>query len=268
MKSRFYLHVLQPVSVDHFQGVSLTDKTQAQNTANERIKWHQIPIGLKDPKTYLSSLTLLGATCGITSFGLFLPTFIHAMGFDQLTSNLYTIIPYSFAIVSMPIASWIADKYRCRAIPHAICLGISMIGFIILLATTNPTVLIAGCCFVACGIFPDLVISTSWLTSTHGGYTKRCLAFAMSQVFVQGTGIMCTQIYRSPPRFFLGHGILLGVHVIALISCAILYRLLKNENRRRDEEAEKRRRGELPQLENVGTFEDLCDLHPDYRYMV
>lgn len=190
------------------------------------------------------------------------------MGFDALTSNLYTIIPYSFAIVSMPIASWVADKYRARAVPHAICLCISITGFVILLSTTNVTALMAGCCFVACGVFPDLVISTSWLTTTHGGYTKRCLAFAVSQVFVQGTGIMCTQIYKNPPRFFLGHGILLGIHVISLASCGILYIILKKENQRRDDSAEKRRNGVLPPLGNIGTFADLCDLHPDYRYTV
>ena len=225
-------------------------------------------IGLKDPKTYLSSLNVLGATCGITSFGLLLPTFIHEFGFGRLTSNLYTIIPYSFAIVSMPLICWLADKYRARALPHAICLCISLTGFIILLSTTNATALMAGACFVACGVFPDLVLAISGLTTTHGGYTKQALAFAVSQFFVQGTGIMCTQIYKFPPRFFLGHGILLGVHVISLVSCGILYRIVKKENVKRDADAEKRRNGELPPLWDIGTFEDLCDFHPNYRYIV
>ncbi len=225
-------------------------------------------VALKDPKTLLSSLNVIGATCGITAFSLLLPTFIEAMGFDSLTSNLYTIIPYSFAVVSMPIACWLADKYRVRALPHAICLCTSLTGFIILLATTNVTARMAGACFVACGTFPDLVIATSWLNSTHGGYTKRAFAFAVSQIFVQGLGIMVTQIYKTPPRFFLGHGILLGVHVVSLIACGLLYRILKKENRQKDEAADKRRTGGLPPLGDIGTIEDLCDFHPDYRYVV
>ena len=190
------------------------------------------------------------------------------MGFDPLTANLYTIIPYSFAILSMPIASWVADKYRARALPHAVCLGVSVIGCIICLVSTNHVLSLAGCCFIAGSVFPDLVISTSWLTTTHGGYTKRALAFAVSQFFVQGTGIMCTQIFIHPPRFFLGFGILLGVNAIALASCGILYVILSRENRKRDDDARKRSIGELPPLGDIGTIEELCDFHPNYRYIV
>lgn len=107
----------------------------------------------------------------------------------------------------------------------------------------------------------------AWTNATHGGWTKRCTAFALNLCLVQGYGIMATQVYRSPPRFFLGHGVLLGTYSLSFISCAVMYFWQRNENRRRDADAEKRRTGELPPLGDIGTFEDLCDFHPDYRYV-
>lgn len=238
-----------------------------RNVVGARVVPRQILTALKDPKTWLASLVVAAPALGITAFNVFLPTFMKGFGFDALTSQLYTIIPYSFAIVSTPLASWLSDRYRCRAIPLAICLSTSIVGFFILLSTTNKVALIAGCCFVAAGAYPCITIGASWISYLHGGYTKRSMAFAVSQMFVQGYSIIGTQIYKKPPRYFLGHGVMLGFYLVALICDITLYVWLGRINRNRDAEAAVRREGSLSEIQ-VGDYEELCDYHPDWRYMI
>ena len=189
-------------------------------------------------------------------------------------AQLYTIIPYSFAIVSTPILCYISDKTRMRAIPMIFCLLTSIVGFIILLSTVNKVALIAGCCFVATGAYPAIGIGASWISTIHGGYTKRSTAFGISQIFVQGYSIIGTQVYDSPPRFYKGHGVLLGLYCLALLSCVILYIWCKKMNRERDDIAitlqnEQEKAGtEVEVVQIKPSFEDLCDYHPDWRYPI
>lgn len=89
-----------------------------------------------------------------------------------------------------------------RAIPFAVRLLTCIIGFIILLSTSNKTASIAGCFFVAAGAYPAITVGGAWITTIHGGYTKRALAVGIAQVFVQSYSIIGTQIYDQPPRFF------------------------------------------------------------------
>ena len=77
---------------------------------------------------------------------------------------------------------------------------------------------------------------------------------------------MATQVYDDPPRFIQGHSVMLGVSVLALVCDVVLYMWLKKINQQRDAEAAIRRAEGLTDSQNVASFEDLCDYHPDWRY--
>jgi MFS family permease len=199
---------------------------------------------------------------GIGAFSVFLPTFIHEFGFSVIDTQLYSIIPYAFGLTTLIIASYISDRFRCKAFILLICMSISITGFILLLLTTNTVALVAGACFVLAGAYPALAVSVAWLYSFHGGFTKRAFAAWFAQIFIQGESIIATQVYDSPPRYFKGHGIALGFYVLAVTSVLVLYVLLRNANAERDRKAQEQAGAGLDE----NTFEDLCDFHPDWRY--
>jgi MFS family permease len=181
-------------------------------------------------------------------------------------TQLYSIIPYAFAIVATVLASVVSDRYMQKAIPLITCLITCLIGLIILLATTNRVALIAGSCFVAAGGYPSSVLSASWLVTTNAGYTKRCTAWAIAQLFGQSWSIVASQVYTNPPRYFKGHGTLLGLVALGIAAAFINYHLMLRQNAAKDRIAEEfRRRGEVNPDSTKG-FEELCDKHPDYRY--
>jgi hypothetical protein len=185
-----------------------------------------------------------------------------------VNAQLYTIIPYSFAIFSTPILSYLSDRLHARAFPLMLSLSISIIGFIILLVSTSPVARIAGCCFVAAGAYPGVAIGAAWVTNMHGGYTKRSTAFGISQLFVQGYSIIGTEVYDQPPRFFKGHGVLLGLYMLAFVASIGLYVWLKAQNKQRDKMAAARiAAGEEDRpMDGEHSFEEMCDYHPDWRY--
>ncbi|KAJ5081504.1 major facilitator superfamily domain-containing protein [Penicillium alfredii] len=138
-------------------------------------------------------------------------------------TQLYTIIPYAFGIITLPIANIIADR-----------LDKGLIGYIMLLTSTNSVVLMAGCCFVSAGAFPAAVLGSAWVMISHAGFTKQAAAWAISQIFIQCYSIISTQVYTDPPRFFKGHGTLLGLNALGTVAVLITMWLFKRENRRRD----------------------------------
>ncbi|KAJ9610477.1 hypothetical protein H2200_005254 [Cladophialophora chaetospira] len=238
----------------------------ARNTPDAKPRLFQVWWALKDPKTWLFALAAAAASLNIAAFGSFLPTFIRQFGFSPLDTQLYSIIPYAFATVSLPVVCILADRTDKRAIPFLICMSTSVTGYVIVLATTNKVALLVGCSFIAAGAYPAVVVCATWLVGSHGGYTKRCTAFAVSQVFTQSYSIISTQIYDNPPRYFKGHGILLGFNVLGAISAATCYFLMKRENEKRDQVARDLvARGEQDP-DNDKTFEELCDYHPQFRY--
>lgn len=177
------------------------------------------------------------------------------------------MIPYGCAFVSLLFVAHMADRLRMRAIPLLIVTGIAIVGFIILMATTNKIALLVGACLITTTTYPGIVICSAWIPSSNAGYTKRATASFMAQVFIQCFSIMSIQIYTAPPRFLKGHGVLLGLMVLCFILIVVMTWMMKRDNMRKDRvAAEWRERGEANPDESK-TLEDLCDKHPNYRYV-
>ncbi|KAL6246868.1 hypothetical protein RBB50_006175 [Rhinocladiella similis] len=245
----------------------ILDRTiAARNTPDAKPRMFQAWWALKDPKTWLFALGLAAASLDVAAFGAFLPTFIRQFGFSPLDTQLYSIIPYAFATVTVPSVSILADRTNKRAIPFLICMSTSVVGFVVVLATTNKVALVVGCSLIAAGCYPAIVVCATWALNSHGGYTKKSTAWAVVQVFTQCYSIIATQIYDNPPRYFKGHGILLGLNLLGVVAVVVAYIMMKRENKRRDLLAQDfLARGEH-NPDSDKAYEELCDYHPDFRY--
>lgn len=102
----------------------------------------------------------------------------------------------------------------------------------------------------------------SWFTSNIGGHTKRGVATAAIISFANFGGVVAGQIYKEDDAihgYVRGHTICAILSAILVISTLTLKCLLIRENRRRDQLTP-----EEFKVEAEG--EDLCDLHPGWRY--
>jgi hypothetical protein len=178
------------------------------------------------------------------------------------------MIPYAFATVTLLTVCFLSDSLNTKGPVLFACMACSSIGFIILMTTTNKVALMAGTCFVASGLYPGIILTVSWVTINHSGYTKRSTAFAMAQITGQGLSIIGTQVYRHPPRYLAGHGTLLAFFTLAEVSIVCNYLWMRRENRIKDSvAAECIRTGEADK-EAVKSMDELLDKHPDFRYIL
>jgi hypothetical protein len=178
------------------------------------------------------------------------------------------MIPYAFATVTLLSVCFISDRLNSKGPVLFFAMSTTAVGYIILITTTNRIALIAGTCFVASGLYPSIILTVSWITINHGGYTKRSTAFAMAQITGQGLSIMGTQIYRHPPRYIAGHGTLLGFFALALCSIVCNYLWMRRENRRRDARAAEATQDQATAELDESKIEELYDFHPEFRYIL
>ncbi|SPO07047.1 uncharacterized protein DNG_09741 [Cephalotrichum gorgonifer] len=239
----------------------------AQHVAHSRFQLFQMWIAAKDPKVWMMAIGIATHATALAGFGVFLPTFFREFGFDRLTTQLYTIIPYSCAFISLLVTSYTSDRLRKRAIPLLGLTCLAIIGFVIMLATPNAVAGIVGACVISTAVYPAIVLYAAWIPSSNAGYTKRATATWISQICIQVFSIMATQIYDKPPRFFSGHGTLLGLFVLTFVLILSTVWLMKRANgKKEDNRVERESEGNADPDEGK-TLEDLCDAHPQYRYV-
>ncbi|KAH8121034.1 MFS general substrate transporter [Trichoderma asperelloides] len=150
------------------------------------------------------------------TLSLFLPTIISNLGYTAAKAQLLTIPPYALAFVTTVGVAVVSEKLGTRAVFIAGSSITAAIGYIILLANTDPVtrpgLLYAGTFFAAAGIYPATALVLSWPAINVSGQTKRAIANAM-QISIGNLGaVMGTQLYRSNdgPRFIVGHSVALA----------------------------------------------------------
>lgn len=80
-------------------------------------------------------------------------------------------------------------------------------------------------------------MGVAWNGNNIGGATKRAVGIAMHVGFGNLGGVLASFSFRAvdEPRYFSGHGLLIGMITMALSLSLFMHLYLKRENARRDE---------------------------------
>lgn len=183
-------------------------------------------------------------------------------------TQLFSMIPYAFVTVSLLLVCFLSDRINSKGPVLFISIATSVVGYIILVTTTNKVALIAGTCFIASGLYPSVILTVPWITINHGGYTKQSTAVAMAQITGQGLSMIGTQIYRTPPRYLAGHGTMLDFFSLGLVSIVCNWFWMRRENIRKYIKAEEFRTTGRKDAEAEKSMDELLDKHPDFRYIL
>ncbi|CAM1504862.1 Fc.00g024530.m01.CDS01 [Cosmosporella sp. VM-42] len=205
----------------------------------EHFSWAAVLQAFRDPNCWLYGLGFHTMSLPLYTLSLFLPTIIKNLGYTAAVAQLLTIPPYALAFVTTLSVAIASERLGKRAVFIAGSSAVAAIGYIILLANTNPTarpgLSYAGTFFAAAGIYPATALVLSWPAINVSGQTKRAIANAM-QISIGNLGaVMGTQLYRANdgPRFVVGHSMALAYLVANAVVVTILGWRLKRENARR-----------------------------------
>lgn len=221
---------------------------------------------VSDWKTWAYAIIYMGADGALYSFSLFLPTIIKDLGYSSLEANLLTVPPYAAGAVMTVFIGWLADRTKQRGWCNCVSV-LGMVGFTMLLASTEPPVKYAGTFLGAMGIYPCIANTISWAANNTEGVYKRGIVIGIVVGWGNLNGVMSSNIYRAQwaPNFRPSHGIVLAYLTLFLtVGTLVTHFMLVAENK-------KRRAGKRDYLLEGKSKEELRmlgDLRPDFLYVV
>lgn len=238
---------------------------QQSSAEHEEFKMEYFWSSLKDWKTYTGAVIYMGADGSLYAFSLFVPTIISELGYSSIRAQLLSVPPYAAAAVLTVTVGFIADRTRQRGLCNIAVSFLGMIGFAMLLGCESAGARYAGTFLGAMGIYPAIANTISWASNNTEGVYKRGVSLGFIIGWGNLNGIVSSNIYRDDdkPKYYPGHGVVLGYLVLFLFGGSVVqYLLLRRENG-------KRRRGERDHwIEGLdqSEIELLGDKRPDFIY--
>ncbi|KAJ5352576.1 hypothetical protein N7452_001550 [Penicillium brevicompactum] len=220
---------------------------------------------LGDKKIYLGIIMYLGALNTGYAASFFIPSILRDMGWTSLMAQVMSIPIYIVAAITTIGTAYMSDKMRHRfGFVIAGC-GIATVGYVILLAQRSVPV---GAKYfalfaVAGGGFIAQPILIGWLSNNISGHYKKAIATAMQIGFGNCGGFVASNVFLSSesPFYVTGYATSLSLIWLCLIAAVVLFLLLWNENRRREQGARDHRLAlEYEELQNMG------DDYPGFRF--
>jgi len=172
---------------------------------------------LTDMKTYLMVGIYTSLLIPVYAISLFTPTIVNELGFDAAVSQLLTIPPFFCGCMMTLAFGHFSDKFGRRGPFVVLGCAISLVGYIILIAQHTVAGSYVGAVLAATGVYPCVPVTLAWAGSNSGGDLRRGVALAMVIGFGNLGGICSSFIYITPPRFFLGHGMIIGWLFLAIV---------------------------------------------------
>lgn len=192
---------------------------------------------MRDWKMWLGMAIYMGCDMPLYAFSLFLPTIISNLGIaggSTIKSQLLTVPPYAAAAAMTVTIGFVADRLRARGMCNIIVSVVGIVGFSMLIGSSEAHVQYAGTFLGALGIYPCIANTITWMANNTEGVYKRGVVLGFVIGWGNLNGVVSSNIYFEGPRFYQGHGIVLAYMVLFLLGGSILMTLLlRAENKRR-----------------------------------
>ncbi|KAI9276867.1 major facilitator superfamily domain-containing protein [Phascolomyces articulosus] len=239
-------------------------KKDAGPATETHFSMKQFWMAFTDWKIYAHSLIYIAGSIPLYSMSLFLPSIIKGMGFESLEAQAMTAPPYAIACFFTILVAMDADRRGERGYHIAIPSFVGCIGYILLIACKDrgPVALYIAACITVTGVFTHAPAMLSWFTNNIGGHTKRAVGCAIIISFGNAGGAVGGQVYRAndSPQYIRAHSACAALMFLQVLVVLAFKFTLKHINKKRDNMTPEERRA-------AAEGEELCDAHPDFRYI-
>ena len=201
-----------------------------------KLSWENVIAAYTDWKTYAFAVVYMGCDCALYAFSLFTPSIISALGYKSTKANLLSVPPYAAAAILTIFVGWIADKTQKRGIWNILCSFMGIAGFAMLIGSQDAGVKYGAVFLGALGIYPCIANTITWTANNVEGVYKRGVVTGTVIGWGNLNGVVSSEIYRNrdKPKYYPGHGVVLGYMTVFLLGGSIATELmLMRENRLR-----------------------------------
>ncbi|POY72429.1 hypothetical protein BMF94_4255 [Rhodotorula taiwanensis] len=234
---------------------------------NERTSWKAVGKAIANPFTWACTLAYGFINVIVQGTSLFLPTIISGLGkYTTVETQLRSVPPYIVSAAWALLMSYFAWKTQRHGLFIAASTSLSVVGYIMFIASSNPQVLYGASFLTFTGALPCGPFFLAWATANSGNPVARAVTAAIVPAFGSWGSMVCTWLYLPAyrPRYRPGN-------IFNLISCCCAIGLAlgltfycKWENRQRD----LGRRDHRLEGKTEQEIKDLGWKHPSYRLKI
>ncbi|CDK24072.1 unnamed protein product [Kuraishia capsulata CBS 1993] len=205
--------------------------THAQKyQGNQNFEKKELVNALKDPKVYLSLSIQFCVDLVLYGFSTFLPSILKLqLGYDSMQAQYLSVPVYMFAAIAVFSTSYVSDKKGWKAPIILGCNAFGLIGYCILLGSSNGPAKYFACYLIAIPYYSSVGVGVTWINNNMAPHYRRASALGLNQTFGNLAGVIAGQVYRTAP-YKLGNGFSLGCTVVAMVLTTIQYYYLKSQN--------------------------------------
>ncbi|KAI1760245.1 putative MFS transporter [Hypoxylon sp. FL1150] len=210
----------------------------AQTTVLDKTNPKKVWLGFWNPVVLATSAIFLFNNITVQGLAFFLPTIVATIypTYSTVRKQLYTVPPYVVGAVFevfLPLLSWRLDKRQIFFIPVAL---LTMMGYIMFLASTDTSVRYAATFFTAISCFAGGPLTNAQASAQVISDSARSMSLATNMMFGNVGGLVATWSYLSwdGPDYPIGNGLNLAASTAILILAVATLLWMEADNKRRD----------------------------------
>ncbi|XXG96059.1 hypothetical protein Hte_002336 [Hypoxylon texense] len=210
----------------------------AQTTVLDKSSRRKVWLGFWNPVVLATSAIFLFNNITVQGLAFFAPTIVASIypTYSTVQKQLYTVPPYVVGAVFeliFPLLSWRLDKRQIFFIPVAL---LTMMGYIMFLASRDTRVRYAATFFTAISCFAAGPLTNAQASAQVISDSARSMSLATNMMFGNIGGLVATWSYLSwdGPDYPIGNGLNLAASTMILILATATLLWMNADNKRRD----------------------------------
>ncbi|KAK1755511.1 major facilitator superfamily domain-containing protein [Echria macrotheca] len=238
----------------------------ATSTVLDKMDKKKLWMGMTNPVTLGTSIVYLLNNITVQGLAFFAPTIVRSIYPDKatVTQQLYTVPPYAvgaFFTVLLPLISWFVDRRQIFMIAAA---PMTVAGYAIFLATTNPNARYGATFLITSSLFALGPITNGQVSANVISDTARSSAIGLNVMCGNIGGLISTWSFlpSDAPNYPIGNGLNLASAGTVLVVATLMLLWMKMDNKRRDGRNVEEELAGMSQQE----VEDLDWKHPAFRW--
>ncbi|KAF8137265.1 major facilitator superfamily domain-containing protein [Boletus edulis] len=242
---------------------------EADQDSSETTIFDGFKLAIRDVKVWIFVFISCFQSVG-TSFGNFFPTLTKTLGYNTTDTLLMSAPPWAFASICCIINAWHCDRTGERYFHMAAWWWVTIVGYIIALATMSTGARYFSLFLMTCSICGSALI-LNWVSNAiPRPPAKRSVAMGM----VNGLGVAGSYIWKAEwgPEYHQSMAIALCAFVLASFLGLVMRQMLIHENKQMERDEKELTEGQRKRIEGAAklegiSFEEAVRLRKGFRYL-
>lgn len=243
-----------------------SERVNADDELIDSFHWTKIWRGIANPVVIMTSSVFMFNSLTVQGSSFFLPTLVATIFPDKdvRVQQLLTVPPYVLGAISCVATSYASWRMNRRGVFLMGCAVMTVVGYVIFIATHSPAVRYGAMFLPFLGIFTYGALTNSHVAANVASDTARSSAIGLNVMAGSIGGLASTWAFvkTDAPYYNIGTGLNLAAQICVIFVSTVLYLWIKRDNKRR----EKVDSVEVLTGLSASEIRNLDWKHPDFRW--